>query len=209
MDWLIERLRVISRYGAWFGGVLIFVAAVIVAVEVLIRKFFNLTIGGADELSGFALAISSAFAFGYALLERSHVRIDSIYSLMPSPLRAILDMVGLIVFILFMGLFAWHATGVFTDSVNMDARTMTVLETPLRYPQFFWIAGLYLFVVIALALLLRAVLTLFRGDFASVQLQIGSKNVSEELDEELEQLEKRGGHHAGPPDESSLGGPDR
>ena len=199
MDWLIERLRVISRYGAWFGGVLIFLAAIIVAIEVLIRKFFNLTIGGADELSGFALAISSAFAFGYALLERSHVRIDSIYSLMPAPVRAVLDIIGLIVFILFMGLFAWHATGVFTDSVSMEARTMTVLETPLRYPQFLWIVGLYTFVVIALALLLRAVLTLLRGDVAGVRNQIGSKTVGEELDEELEQIEKRGGHHAGPP----------
>ncbi len=199
MDRLIERLRVLSRYGAWFGGVLIFLAAVIVAVEVLIRKFFNTTIGGADELSGFALAISSAFAFGYALLERSHVRIDSVSSLLPSPVRAILDIVGLIVFILFMGLFAWHATGVFTDSVNMEARTMTVLETPLKYPQFFWIAGLYMFVVIALALLARAVLTLFRGDIVGVQRQIGSKTVGEELDEELEQIEKRGRQHAGTP----------
>ena len=102
MDRLIERLRTFSRYGAWFGGALIVVAAVIVAIEVLIRKFFNLTIGGADELSGFALAISSAFAFSYALLERAHVRIDSVYVLMPSPIRAILDISGLIVFILFM-----------------------------------------------------------------------------------------------------------
>ena len=102
-----------------------------------------------------------------------------------------------------MGLFAWHATGVFTDSVAMDARTMTVLETPLRYPQFLWIVGLYIFVVIALALLVRAVLTLIRGDFVGVQLQIGSKTVSEELDDELEQMEKRGGRQAGPSGESS------
>ena len=37
-------------------------AAVIVAVDVVLRAAFSVTIGGSDELSGYALAIASAFA---------------------------------------------------------------------------------------------------------------------------------------------------
>ncbi len=79
MDRLMEMTHRASRYGAWFGGALIILAAFIVGVEVLIRKVFTLSIGGADELSGFALAIGSAWAFGFALLERAHIRIDSAF----------------------------------------------------------------------------------------------------------------------------------
>ena len=60
MDPLLELSRRIARYGAWFGGLLIIASALLVGVEVVIRKAFSLTIGGADELSGYALAISTS-----------------------------------------------------------------------------------------------------------------------------------------------------
>ncbi|MFQ6017473.1 MAG: TRAP transporter small permease subunit [Kiloniellaceae bacterium] len=191
MDRLIERARTFSRYGAWFGGALIIVAAVIVGVDVVIRKAFNVTIGGADELSGFALAISSAWAFGFALLERAHVRIDSVYVWLPPRVCAVLDILGLIVFTLFMGLFAWQAYGVFRNSVAMDTRTMTVLETPLRFPQFLWVLGLSVFVLIALLLLFRSLVALASGDVATVQRRIGSKSAREDTGEEVRRIEER------------------
>ncbi|MDP6883134.1 MAG: TRAP transporter small permease subunit, partial [Rhodospirillales bacterium] len=100
MDRLIERVRTLTRYGAWFGGTLILMAAFVVAFDVVVRELFVLPVGGTDELSGFALAISSAFAFSYALLERAHVRIDSIYTALPRRVCAFLDVIGLAVFTL-------------------------------------------------------------------------------------------------------------
>ncbi|MBL6928160.1 MAG: TRAP transporter small permease [Rhodospirillales bacterium] len=191
MDRLIAIAYRYSRYGVWFGGGLIIASAFVVATEVLIRKFFNHTIGGADELSGFALAIGAAWAFGFALLERAHVRIDSVYVWLPVRVRAILDIIGLTVFLLFMGLLAYQGTGVFLDSVELGSRTMTALETPLKYPQFFWVTGLYFFVVIAVLMLIRALSTAFRRDFSGVQRQLASKTVSEELDAEMRDIERR------------------
>lgn len=192
MNYLIERLRALSRLGAWFGGALIVIAAVVVGIEVVIRTAFDLSIGGADELSGFALAISSAWAFSYALVERAHVRIDTVYTLFGARVRACLDILGLFVFLLFMGLFAWQAGGVLMNTVAMDARTMTTLETPLTYPQFLWVAGLFFFVLVAVALLIRAAFTLARGDVVGVQRQIGSQTVRDEVVEEPNQMEQRG-----------------
>jgi TRAP-type C4-dicarboxylate transport system permease small subunit len=191
LDQLIEWVRRISRYGAWFGGILILLAAVIVSLDVVIRELFTLPVGGTDELSGFALAISSAFAFSYALLERAHVRIDSLYTTLPKPVRACLDIIGLAVFTLFMALLSWQALGVFTESFRNSTVTLSAFAWPLRYPQFLWVLGLFWFVLVAALLLLRSLLTLFTRDWTLIQRQIGSKTIQEELKEELELAEKR------------------
>ncbi len=191
LDQLIGWVQTGSRYGAWFGGVMILMAAVAVSLDVVIRELFTLPVGGTDELSGFALAISSAFAFSYALLERTHVRIDSLYATLPTRIRALLDIIGLSVFTLFMTLLAWQALGVFTQSVRNSSVTLSAFAWPLRVPQFFWVLGLFWFVVVAMLLLLRSLLTLLKGDWIMVQRQIGSKTVQEELKEEMGLSEKR------------------
>ncbi len=192
MDRLIEGARTLTRYGVWFGGVLILLAAVVVSIDVTARGVFNVSLGGADELSGFALAIGSAWAFSFALLERAHIRIDSLYTILPHRIRAGLDILGLTVFALFMGLMAWQATGVFTESVRNSTVTLSSIAWPLRYPQFLWVIGLWWFVLVALLLWIRAVLTVVRGNFIGVQLQIGSRTVQEEIKGELRQIDERG-----------------
>ena len=106
--------------------------------------------------------------------------------------RAGLDILGLTVFGLFMGLMAWQATGVFTESVRNSSVTLSIIAWPLRYPQFLWVVGLWWFVVVALLLWTRAVLTIVRGNFIGVQLQIGSRTVHEEIKDELRQIDERG-----------------
>jgi TRAP-type C4-dicarboxylate transport system permease small subunit len=191
LDRLIERVHTLARYGVWFGGGLILLAAFVVSFDVVIRKLFNISLGGADEFSGFALAIGSAWAFGFALLERAHIRIDSVYTTLPRPARAVLDILGLSVFGIFMSLMAWQGTGVFMESVRNSTVTLSAIAWPLRYPQFLWVAGLWWFVAIVVLLWIRAVLTIIRGDFLLVQKQIGSKTVQEEVNEEMVQLERK------------------
>ena len=91
-----------------------------------------------------------------------------------------------------MGLMAWQATGVFTESVRNSTVTLSSIAWPLRYPQFLWVVGLWWFVLVALLLWIRAVLTVVRGNFIGVQLQIGSRTVREEIKAELRQIDERG-----------------
>ena len=58
--------------GVWFGGSLIFLAAITVSVDVIARKLFTVSLGGADELSGYAFAIGCAWAFAFTLLNRAN-----------------------------------------------------------------------------------------------------------------------------------------
>ena len=79
---------------------------VLIGIDVLMRKFLDRSIGGADELAGYALAIGTAWGLGAALLDRAHIRIDSLYVLFPQLLRLALDLAGLVLFVGFFGLIA-------------------------------------------------------------------------------------------------------
>ena len=50
--------------------------SLLVAVETVVRKLFNFSLQGADELGGYALAVCATIAFSLALLGRTHIRVD-------------------------------------------------------------------------------------------------------------------------------------
>ena len=198
MDRLLDYAQALSRVGARFGGILLIIAAFIIAADVLMRKLFNLTIGGADELSGYALAIGSAWAFAFALTERAHIRIDSLYATLPVRLCAVLDIVGITVFTLFFALLTYFGYGVLGNTIAFDAHSMSPIATPLIYPQTLWVAGLTVFVAISCLFLVMAVKAFVTGDIATVARLIGSRNVNQEIEQELRgtadvRNEERGG----------------
>ena len=185
MDPLLDLARRIARLGAWFGGVLLIAAALLVGVEVVIRKAFNISVGGADELAGYALAISTSWALAFALLERAHIRIDSLYVHLPVRLCALLDIAGLLLLTAFFGLITWYGYGVFWTSWTLGARSLSPLGTPLMVPQLLWVLGLAMFLAIAVLLLVRALVALITGDLASVRRLVGSRTLREEVAAEL------------------------
>lgn len=197
MDRLLQYARVLSRVGAWFGGGLLIIAAFVIGIDVVIRKLFTLTIGGADELSGYALAIGSAWSFAFALLDRAHVRIDSLYAILPARICAVLDILGLSLLILFFAFVTYFGYGVLANTIEFDAHSMSPIATPLVYPQTLWVIGLTLFVIIASLLLVRAFLALVTGDIATVQRLVGSRSVSQEVEQELQGTEVRNGAGSG------------
>src|SRR2546423_10665542 len=52
MDQVMNGVRRFSLWGLWFGGALILLAAVLIGIDVLMRKFLNQSIGGAGGLAG-------------------------------------------------------------------------------------------------------------------------------------------------------------
>lgn len=175
----------IARLGVWFGGVLLIAAALLVGVEVVIRKAFDISVGGADELSGYALAISTSWALAFALLERAHIRIDSLYVHLPVRLCAVLDILGLLLLTAFFALITWYGFGVFQTSYNLGAQSLSPLGTPLIVPQLIWVLGLVMFLAIAVLLLVRATGALLTGDLATVRRLVGSRTLREEVAAEL------------------------
>ena len=186
MNRLLGLATGISRIGAIVGGAMLLVAALTICVDIFLRYAFALTVGGADELSGYALAIASAWGFSVALLSRSHIRIDTAYVRVKSRrARAVLDLLSLAVLALFIALVAWHGWGVLQQSYASGSRSMSAIETPLVIPQGLWFAGLAFFVAVAVLLLVRALAAYVRGDFAALFAAIGSKSAVAEAEEEI------------------------
>ena len=179
----------ISRIGAIAGGALLLIAAVLICIDITTRYLFAWTLGGADELSGYALAISSAWGFSATLLHRSHIRIDTVYVRVGTRLRAVLDLVSLAVFAFFIALVTWYAWGVVWQSFTSDSHSLSEIEAPLVIPQGLWFAGLVFFVAVALLLLTRAVAAFLRGDLPTLFALIGSKSAVDEAQEEVENVE--------------------
>lgn len=185
LDPLLRLARRVSRAGTWFGGALLIVAAVLIGIEVVIRKAFSLTIGGADELSGFALAISTAWALAFTLFERAHIRIDSLYVHLPVRLCAVLDILGLVLFVGFFALITAYGAVVLETSWRLGAHSLSPLGAPVVIPQLLWVLGLSVFLLIALLLLVRALIALASGDPLTVRRLIGSRTLGEEIESEL------------------------
>ena len=183
--------RRFARWGLWFGGALILLAAVLIGIDVLLRKFLAQSIGGADELAGYALAIGTAWGLAAALLDRAHIRIDSLYVLFPQKLRLALDVVALVLFIAFFALMTWHGWKVVAQSWTSDSRSQSALETPTVIPQALWIAGLAAFVVIGVLLLLQALRLGAAGDARGMAQLISTRSAEEEVEEEIRDLKAR------------------
>jgi TRAP-type mannitol/chloroaromatic compound transport system permease small subunit len=174
-----------SRYAALGGGLLILAAAVLVSVDVLLRKLVSVTLGGADELSGYALAIGSTWSFAFVLLNRGNVRIDALYQWLPRPLAAVCDMLAVLSLLVFVSLVAWHGWSVLANSWTVGARSNSSLAVPLAIPQALWWIGYGWFVLCGLVLLLRGALAFGRADWNDVNRLIGARSIEEEAADEL------------------------
>ena len=175
----------LARAGALGGGLLILAAALLVSLDVTLRKLANTTLGGADELSGYALAIGSTWSFAFVLLARGHVRIDALYQLLPRKLAAACDLIAIGALLAFASLIAWHGAGVLAQSWQLGARSNSSLAVPLAVPQALWWLGYAGFVACAVLLLLRAVSAMWAGDLATANRLIGARSIEEEAADEL------------------------
>lgn len=188
MDGLHRVAVAISRGGALLSGGLLLLSAVVVGIDVLLRTFFSRSIGGADELSGYALAIATAWGLSFALLERAHIRVASLYELAQSRTRAVLDIISLIGFLVFMGLTAQYAWVTLAQSMTSRARSLSPLSTPIAIPQAIWFAGFVFLLLVLVLLLAEGIVAFARRDFSKVSRLLGAKGVSEEIDEERASL---------------------
>jgi len=180
-----------ARYMVWAGGALIMAAALVVTLDVLQRKispYTGLSISGSDEISGYLFAISTAWAFSHALLHRANVRVDALYLMMPRPVRAYLDVAGILVLSIFVAVVTWYGMQMFIHNLTNWSKSITPLLTPLAIPQFFWVAGLVIFVLNLFLVLLRVMVALMLGDYATVGLAAGARTQEEEFEDEMRSL---------------------
>ena len=172
-------------------GVIFLGLAVVVTVETISRKVFNISLQGADELGGYALAVGSTLAFSLALMGRAHIRVDVFHERLPRRVQAIMNWFST-VSLAALGLFiAWVAFKVIGDTLQYRSTAQTPWATPLIIPQSVWYAGLLVFALVASGYALRATALLFTDRIDKLNTDFHPKSAKEELKEELDDLAQR------------------
>ena len=179
-----SRLERISQLAVWVGGAALLAAALMVTVDVLSRKIFNITMSGSDEYSGYVFSATTTWAYSYCLLHRSNVRIDALYNYLPRKVTAILDVVGLLLLFYFMSIMTYYALVSFVDSWVNNSVSITTLGTPQWIPQLFWVAGLILFFVTLIFVVVYSIIALLQRNWDLVARVAGVPSIAETMQEE-------------------------
>jgi TRAP-type C4-dicarboxylate transport system permease small subunit len=172
-------------------GLMFLALSFLVATETLLRKLFNISLQGADELGGYALAVGSSLAFTIALIGRAHIRIDLLHRHLPKTLQGLMNWLSIVLMALFAGMLARVCYMVVVDTMTYQSTAATPWATPLIYPQGVWYAALLIFTLVAVVLALRASWLLLRGHVDRLNDEFQPKGVTEELAEEIEDLTRR------------------
>lgn len=192
LDRLLEKTENVSQIAVWIAGAALLFAACMVSVDVILRKLFSISMAGSDEIMGYIFAVGTTWAFTFTLLERGNVRIDALHQLLPRPVRAVLDIVSMLVLGWFMLLVTKAAYSVFYGSMGWPfgdtefwSVSITPLLTPLAIPQGFWFLGLLLFMFAISLVIVRSITALAKGDLITVARVAGPRTQDEEVEKEL------------------------
>ena len=192
MERSLSLMRSISRWGLWFGGALVLLAAILIGVDVILRKFFTTSIGGADELAGYALAIGTAWGWRQRCSNARISASTTLYVMFPRLYRIILDFLGLALFIFFFAMVAWHGSGVrhaildvgFAQPIRpANSHRDTAIDLDHRLVAVrCWLAS---------RCSLDALVKLKAGDRAGIGRTIGIRSAEEDVEEEIAALKRR------------------
>lgn len=181
---LISYATSLSRMAIWIAGAITLLSAIYITVDVLCRKFLNSPIGGSDELSSYAFAISISWALSFATLDRANIRIDALYQLLPTRLAAFLDWLALVSLAVFIVVLTRYAAVVAGMSWDYQSTANTILGTPLWIPQGLWVAGFIWLSIVLCLMLIRASTALVTGNLELLHSTCGMRTSKEEASEE-------------------------
>jgi TRAP-type mannitol/chloroaromatic compound transport system permease small subunit len=124
----------------------------------------------------------------HALVTRGHVRIDALYGHLGRRTRIVLDLLALIVLGIFLAAVLERSWDVASTSYVEQIRSNSPLRIPLAWAQLPWFFGFALFGVALVLAVLRTLLALLRGDYATAAATSSAVTQDEEVESELEGL---------------------
>jgi len=168
----LHRLRRINRVIAIGVGLIFLMCSVLVLIDIAMRRF-GTSLGGTDEISGYVMAIGTAWGMAYALLELSHVRIDFLRSTATAKWRAALDLLSMFALATVVTTIAIQCWPVLATTLKNDSHANTPLETPLALVQAPWFLGWVWFSAMSWLTFLAGLVMVMRGEFKKSEAYIG------------------------------------
>ena len=159
-------LRFTDWLNARFGWIVAFLIVPMIAImiwEIVNRYFFNQPSIWAYEISLFIFGGYIALGGAYTHLAESHVNVDIIWGRLSPRWRAILDVFTSGFVFLFLGVLFWESLNITIDSWRIRETTMTHWKPPYYPLRTTLPVACFLFILQALAKLIRDVLTAVHG----------------------------------------------
>jgi len=184
-------LRGLAFVGGLMGlaaGWCFVLCAFFIAFEVLARSIFRFSTQSTTEITGYMLAFGLSWGLAHALSTRSHVRIDMLINRLPLRARVPLHLLSLALLAVFVGFLAKGAWDLVDESLLFGATDISLLRTPLAIPQGLWAAGIIVFLLLILAMLIENLLLAFAGDGKQLERNLSSRGYVEEAQEALDAL---------------------
>jgi TRAP-type C4-dicarboxylate transport system permease small subunit len=146
---MLKKTSLYLNKGAGIASFIIFLSVLaIVLIDIVTRAFRIQTLWG-FELVGLLLASGIGLGMGYAQLGHDHVRIEIVYSRLPSKVQNILDLINSVICFIVSVVVSWQLWDLACQSVREKITTFAV-PTPIFYFQYLMFIG---FVLLSLQLL--------------------------------------------------------
>lgn len=156
--------------------------SLLIVVEILGRKFLNVSIQGVDEIGAYVLAVTGTFGMSLASWHRAHTRIDILLARLSPGIRSLLDCVAYLALALGAGFMTYMACQVLMETLAFKSVASTPLQTPLWIPQTLWLIGLISFSLIAVFMFIRGCYLFITGSPEAVTF-LAPTSVSEEIED--------------------------
>ena len=180
-------LEFIGKIGAWLAipliGIIIF--------DIISRRFFVLGSTKLQEMEWHLHAALFLLALGYAYLKNSHVRIEVIRESFSTKLKSILEILGVLIFVLpYTGLIIYFGLDFVSRSYQINEVSAALTGLSHRWiiksfipmgMAFLWLSGI--------SVLLRNIVYLIATNRKDNELEKLAKNISPELRSPSEELE--------------------
>jgi TRAP-type C4-dicarboxylate transport system permease small subunit len=171
-------------------GLAVLAMAFLITLDILVRSTLNTTLlsGGIGEISGYVLAIITAWGASSALLARAHVRIDTLQLLLPRRLGRLADVIAILAFFVASTLLSYVAWSTFSRTAALGSHSMSPLAVPMVIPQGLWFAGLVFLTLVSAAMALAGCAAVLRRDNRAAHSLIGPRSIEEEVEEQTAAL---------------------
>ena len=170
---MIGWLRAINKGVALAVGLGLLLCAGFVLTDIIMRQI-GTSLGGTEEIAGYAMALATSWGMSYTLLELGHVRIDLFRSRAGSFGRALFDVFSMVVMSGVVITIAIKAWPVVERSLVNGSTANTPLETPLIWVQMPWFAGWVWFALMSSLTTLAALSLLLRRRHADAESFVGA-----------------------------------
>lgn len=162
----IGPLEAIVRFFGWLAACIVPLLAVLIVYEVIARYVFKSPTYWAFEISYMLMGACFLLAMGLCMQLRKHIRVDFLYDHLSDKNRAVIDLLGYVVFLLPM--LAWCSWGLwvyFLEAYKVNEVSGESAWNPLIWPfKFSFAFGFYLLGIQTLVEICKSVLALMGRD---------------------------------------------